>query len=163
MFLEGPSTRSLIEGFMVKTNRKFEDFQSLIGFNIRDLSYELIQATALLYYEYQESKAPCEIGQMTINQDNIYIKYIDNNIAIIHIDFFNNGSINIKFNYRTDNFPGFNIIYFNGSYVSMADVRSISSDNVIPTNAILNTISDINIYIPHLLWHIYKKKMSDKK
>lgn len=163
MFLERPSTRKSIEGFMTKPNRDFGEFQSLTGFNLTELSYELIQATTLLYYESENVKAPCKIGQMTIHNHNIILKIIDNNNAILHIDFFDHSSVDIDYNYRTDNFPGFNIYYFSGSFVARDNVMKITNTSAIPKDFILEVLSDISVYIPHLLWRVYKKKMSDKK
>lgn len=163
MFLEGPSTRTMLDGFMIKKNREFGEFQSLVGFNLSELSYELIQATTLLYFESLDIKTPCQIGQMTVHQHNIYINILDNNNAILHIDFFSHSSVDIKYNYRTDNFATFNVTYISGNYVARDSVARLSRSTSIPSDAMLAVLSDISTYIPHLLWRTYQKRMSEKK
>ena len=57
MFLEGPSTRTMIEGFMIKRDRTFSEFESLIGFNLFEIDeYKLAScsrynAKSLFKYE----------------------------------------------------------------------------------------------------------------
>ena len=170
MFLEGPSTRTMIEGFMTKRDRTFSEFESLIGFNLFEIEYELIQATTLLYYESQEAKAPCQIGQMTIHGHNTFLKIKDNNNAILHIDLSSTESIELRYNYRTDNFPSINFRYTKSSEAVRVFARNINmsicnQDRLLKfDNTIISeTLSDLSIYIPHLLWRTYQKKLSEMK
>lgn len=170
MFLEGPSTRTMIEGFMIKENRSFSEFESLIGFNLFEIKYELLQATTLLYYENQEAKASCQIGQMTIHGHNMYLWIKDNNNAVLHVDLSPTEDVELRYNYRTDNFPSINFKYSRGSSATRVWTRDINrsvcnQDQLLKFDPwiISEVLSDLSIYIPHLLWRVYQKKMSEKK
>lgn len=170
MFLEGPSTRTMIEGFMTKENRTFSEFEALIGFNLFEIKYELIQATTLLYYESENLKTPCQIGPMTIHGHNIFLKINDNNNAVLHIDLGPDEDVELRYNYRTDNFPSIGFKYAKKSsatrvYTRDIDMTVCNQDQLLKfdPNIISGVLSDLSIYIPQLLWRIYQKKMSDKR
>ena len=168
MFLEGPSTRTMIEGFMSKEDRTFSEFEALIGFNLFEIKYELIQTTTLLYHEAEDLKTPCQIGQMNIHGHNIFLKIKDNNNAVLHIDLSPTEDVELRYNYRTDNFPSINLKHTRLSKATRVYTRDIDRNicsriSNIDHTAIMEILSDLSIYIPHLLWRVYqKKKMSDK-
>lgn len=145
----------MLEGFMSKKGRSFEEFESLFGFERMNqgIPYEMLQACTLLYKDECNSFENRTIK--TIFGYNIYLDILDNNNAWIHIDFDYSTSMDFKYNYRVDNFPSIEI------GVNILDKRHIRrSTNLdystaIPSDVMYEAIKTIVSFLIQLLWNTY--------
>ena len=156
MFYENPSTRTMLEGFMVKEHLTFSDFESLFGFDKMNqgIPYEMLQACVVLYYD----KINISRTIININNRSVCLEIMDNNNALIHIDFVSVTSIDIKFNYRTDNFPSieFALKMMEKRWVRRS--RNIDFTMSFPREVMMELISIMVSFLANLLWISYSSK-----
>ena len=155
MFYENPSTRTMLDGFMSKKGRSFEEFDGLFGFDkmSQGIPYEMLQACTLIYVD--ECTEFVNRTGMTVSGYNIYLDIMDNNNAWIHIDFDYSTSMDFKFNYRVDNFPSIEI------GINILDKRhirrsvDIDFSTSIPREIMSEAIYAIVSFLTMLLWKTY--------
>lgn len=175
MFYERPSMKMMIDGMFIKKDLTYNDFKALFGFDIKlGVPYKIMQAVTLKYVdtiiENNISKFPftsdCQRGDCTNNGYVLTsLEVIDYNNCVICVTY-KNYKYELRFNYRTDNYPAIEVsvadiskakyaIYHIRELVPGTD-KQYTSKGCLSDETISFLAIHVSNYLIDLLWSSYK-------
>lgn len=155
MYYGLPSSKTLLEGFLSRKGLTYNDMRALFGFNpIEIIPYNFIQAVTALYNETHNKNNLYPYYYQFINQGSgqiIELQIKNEFNAIISIAS-NDRNFEIRYPYKTDNFPCYEIydkdignIYF----VKELNIRDL------PKNIAFSLKEWITCFFANILYLIY--------
>lgn len=155
MFYEQPSMKMIIDGFFQNKNHTYKEFEALFGFDKikTGLPYEMLQACTVVYVENCVKEFPYEL--LIDNEVKILFNAKDSASAFIRI-FLNDGvEWELRYFYRTDNFPSIEIIRTDKEGWIPFRVRDLVQGCGVPLSDILNITGVLIPFLTQLLYKAY--------
>lgn len=159
MFLENPSMKSMLDGFMTKKGRPYSDFEGLFGFDKikTGLPFEILQACTLTFVDTMNWYAPYDTDVITYsNGQSVYLHIEDYNNASMIITINSNTTIVLNYMYRTDNFPAIEVIKHVGKSRKIYHIKDIVIGCGIDEELVLNITSLVIPYLTSILYDAYE-------
>ena len=160
MFYEQPSMRMMIDGFFAKKGRTYNEFQGLFGFDKikTGVPYEMIQACTLVYVDTMKNQYPPYETEEFIsdNMSIIYLSVEDYNNATLHIEFPNGKRYELKYMYRSDNFPAIEWVQIIGKKRIVKHFRELVPECGLSNEVLIEVANLIVKFLTNLLYKAYE-------
>lgn len=160
MFYEQPSMRMMIDGFFAKKDRTYNEFEGLFGFDKikTGVPYEMMQACTLVYVDAMKNQyPPYETDEFrTDDLSAIILSVEDYNNATLHIELPDGKAYEVKYMYRSDNFPAIEWIQIIGKKRIVKHFRELVPGCGLSNEILIKTSDLIVRFLTHLLYKAYE-------
>lgn len=158
MFYEQPSMRMMIDGFFEKKDRTLKDFEGLFGFDRikTGVPYEIMQASTLVYVNTIGWYPPYETEEyVDADRNSISLNVEDYNNAALIIDLKDGKHYELKYMYRSDNYPAIEFVTIDGKRRFVKHFREFVPGCGLPEDLLIKISILIVEFLAKLLYEAY--------